>query len=171
MVIAVFGLPGSGKSFFASKLAEKLRIKYVNSDVIRRNLIGVRIYSEDEKMQVYDEMIKEMKTALDQDENIVMDATFYRKDIRNKFREVALTAGVNIYFIEIRADQDIIKERLSKKRQHSEADYSVYLKVKDGFEPMENDHLILNSTQQNICDMLDKALAHITKTDEESPHK
>jgi len=35
MIIIVFGLPGSGKSYFASKLAERINARYINSDVIR----------------------------------------------------------------------------------------------------------------------------------------
>ena len=163
MIIAVFGLPGSGKSFFASRLAKKLQARYVSSDLIRNKLIAVRTYSEDEKMQVYNEMINEMRKAMAKNERIVLDATFYKKNIRNKFKDTALESGRDILFIEVQADQSITKQRLGKKRQHSEADYDVYLKIKDNFEPLLSKHLTLHSTQNNIKDMLNKGLRYINK--------
>ncbi len=42
LVVAVAGLPGSGKSTLARKLAEKLRLKYVSSGSIFRNIAKER---------------------------------------------------------------------------------------------------------------------------------
>ena len=161
MNIIVFGLPGSGKSYFASKLAKKLRARYVNSDVIRNQLFAVKEYSQGEKKKVYNEMVREMKKAVQQNENIVLDATFYKKSVRKKFGEAVKEFGQSIKFIEVWADQKIIKERLSRKRRYSDADYSVHLYIKDVFEPMNREHLILQSTQRNIDEMLNAALKYI----------
>ena len=38
MLIAVMGLPGSGKSYFAHKLAGKLKAIYIGSDQVREKL-------------------------------------------------------------------------------------------------------------------------------------
>ena len=164
MIIIVFGLPGSGKSYFASRLAERINARYVNSDLIRRELFDVRKYSSEEKMSVYNVMFTEMKKAILQNKSMVLDATFYKKSIRNKFIEAVNEMGKRIIFIEIRADQKIITERLSRKRENSEADYSVYLQIKEVFEPMEEEHLILQSTQENIIKMLNRAINHMNKS-------
>ncbi len=166
MIIIVFGLPGSGKSYFAMKLAKKLQARYVNSDVIRNELFAVKEYSQEEKMKVYNEMIREMKKAIQQNANIILDATFYKKSIRNKFSEAVKEFGQSIIFIEVWADQKIIIERLSRKRQYSDADYTVHLYIKDVFEPMKREHLILHSTQENIGEMMDVALKYIQKCHE-----
>ncbi len=163
MIIIVFGLPGSGKSYFASKLAKKLQARYVNSDMIRNQLFAVKEYTLEEKIKVYNEMIKEMKKAILQNENVILDATFYKKSIRNKLSEAVKEYGQSILFIEVWADKKVIIERLSKKRQYSDADYAVHLYIKKVFEPMKRDHLILRSTQENIDDMLDVALKYIQK--------
>lgn len=161
MIIIVFGLPGSGKSYFAMKLAKKLQARYVNSDVIRNELLAVKEYSQEEKMIVYDEMIREMKNAIQQNANIILDATFYKRSIRNRFSEAVKEFGQSIIFIEVWAEQKIIKERLRRKRQYSDADYAVHLYIKEVFEPMKREHLILESTQENIDDMMDVALNYI----------
>ncbi len=161
MIIIVFGLPGSGKSFFASKLAGKLKIKYVNSDVIRKELFAKRLYSPEEKMQVYNEMIREMKAAVQSQQSVILDATYYKKSIRQKVIESALDLDEKIIFIEVTAEEKIAKERLAKERPYSEADYSVYLKLKKEFEPLENDHLVLESGRDNIEEMLSEAMTYI----------
>jgi len=161
MIIIVFGLPGSGKSYFATKLATELKAKYLSSDVVRKEVFTVRKYTDEEKMKVYDVMLKVMKNAIQQNENLVLDATFYTNSIRNKFNEVAEEFKTKIIFIEVRADQKIIKERLGISREHSEADYPIHLQIKEIFEAMESDHLIIESTQDNIKEMLDLALNYI----------
>ena len=166
MNIIVFGLPGSGKSYFAIKLAKKLQARYVNSDVIRNELFAVKEYSQEAKMKVYNEMIREMNKAIQQNANIILDATFYKKSIRNKFSEAVKEFGQSIIFIEVWAYQKIIIERLSRKRQYSDADYSVHLYIKEVFEPMKREHLILHSTQENIGEMMDVALKYIQKCHE-----
>ena len=161
MIIIVFGLPGSGKSYFASRLAKELKTKYVSSDVIRKQLFNIIKYSEQQKMKVYEVVMKEMKEAIQQGEDIVIDATFYKVSIRNKFKEFAEVFKEKILFIEVWADQKIILERLQVRREYRDADYSVYLHIKEVFEPFEEEHLILRSTQENIEEMLRAALKYI----------
>lgn len=64
MIVIVFGLPGSGKSYFATRLSEKLRAEYVSSDRVRNTMYAYKTYSEKEKPEVYEDMLAMMKTAL-----------------------------------------------------------------------------------------------------------
>ena len=57
MVIIVCGLPGSGKSYFAERLAKKIDADYVNSDRLRKELFPSRTYSDREKATVYWRMV------------------------------------------------------------------------------------------------------------------
>lgn len=161
MIIIVFGLPGSGKSYFALRLAKELKAKYVSSDVIRKQLFVVRKYTWEEKTKVYDVMNKEMKKAIQRGKDIVLDATFYKEDYRNKFKEIAAEFKEKILFIEVWADQKIILKRLIREREHSEADFSVHFHIKKIFESLESEHLILQSTQENIMEMMGEALNYI----------
>ena len=85
MVIIVFGLPGSGKSYFASRLALKLDAMYVNSDELRLKLLSKRTYSDAEKILVYEHILAAMEDALQNKKTIVLDATFYKEAIRKTF--------------------------------------------------------------------------------------
>lgn len=158
MIVLVFGLPGSGKSYFASRLATRLKAQYINSDRERKKMFAKRIYTANEKKIVYEEMLSKMKQAKKENISLVLDATFYKKNIRKQFID---QAGNATPIIEIQANESLIQERLNKKREDSEADFSVYKSIQSQWEPMEEAHLILQSTNNNIEDMLDQAMKYL----------
>lgn len=154
----VLGLPGSGKSYFASRLAQKINAEYLISDKIRKELFPVRTYSESEKNAVYKALLEKMQEATDKGKDVVVDATFYKNEIRDKF--ISNIKG-KVYFIEVWADEEIIRERLKKKRLYSEADFKVYQFIKQQWEPLKQPHLKLKSANDNINDRLQKALNYL----------
>ena len=158
MIVVVFGLPGSGKSYFAERLAKKLDSRYVNSDRLRRKMFPTRSYSEREKAMVYSAMLDDMEKSIANKEKLVLDATFHSQASRKPFID---KAAEGIVFIEVQADEQIIKHRLQKTRQYSEADFEIYKLIKGAWEPLEVPHLILKSTNDNIDSMLQQAIAHI----------
>ena len=160
MIVIVFGLPGSGKSYLATSLAEMIKADYINSDQVRRTMFTVRAYSAREKLSVYNEMLVQMRNAVQQHKTLVLDATFYTNNIRKKFLDAA--EGLDdIIFIEVRAEESLIRERLKRPRKDSEADFGVYRKIKKQWEPLYNDHLILQSTVDNITEMLERTAAYL----------
>ncbi len=165
MIVIVVGLPGSGKSYFASRLAELIHADYINSDRLRKSMFSDRSYSEKEKLSVYNEMLDLMRRAIREKKNLVLDATFYKNDIRKRFIDEA-EEGENIVFIEITAEEAVIKERLKRKRVDSEADFEVYQIIKQQWEPLHVHRLILPSTENNMADMLRKATDYLKLRDD-----
>ncbi|MEP7107406.1 MAG: AAA family ATPase [Ferruginibacter sp.] len=160
MIIIVFGLPGSGKSYFASRLAGMVGAYYIKSDQVRKEMFGLRTYSEKEKLSVYDRMLSKLMEAHKPHDKIILDATFHKREMRNNFT-INIGSNEAILFIEVEADEFLIRERLKKTREDSEADFEVYKKLKDEWEPMNEPHLILHSTNDNIEDLLLKTMEYI----------
>ena len=156
MVVIVFGLPGSGKSYFASQLAGMIYAEYINSDRLRKEMLQKRSYSDTEKAFVYNAMLQKAKEIIKQNRNVVLDATFYKNETRELFLH-EIKAKTSIFFIEVFADEDIIRERLKKERPDSEADFEVYKKILQQWEPFNTYHLTLESTNNNLDTMLQKA--------------
>lgn len=160
MIVLVMGLPGSGKSYFAERLARELHAGYINSDRLRKKMISKRTYSEKEKEMVYDEMLVRMRDYILKKKDLVLDATFYRNRIRMKFREAAREAG-GLFYIEVQAAEPLVKERLSLARTDSEADFKIYKKIQAAWEPLQEQHLLLQSTNDNIEMMLKRAKEYL----------
>lgn len=155
------GLPGCGKSFFAQRLSQRLKIKYIGSDQIRKEMKSMGKYSMEEKLQVYEQMASLAKNAIQQGKSMILDATFFKEKLRNSFISLAQSQDVPYGLLWIEASERIIKERLSAKREDSEADYGVYLSLSKQFEEPTLPYLKLESKQDNIDQMLNQAEDYI----------
>lgn len=166
MIIVVAGLPGSGKSYFASKLAEQTAAVYISSDRVRKSLQAMGKYTPLDKMKVYEEMLSLTARALDDGKRVVADATFYKRSLRELFLALGENKKAAIRFIVVVANEEVVRERLERPRVESEADFSVYQKIRDQFEEVLVPHLALESTNDNIDAMLDKAIRYLADPDE-----
>ncbi len=151
MTIVVFGLPGSGKSYFARRLAKELDAEYISSDEVRNGMRLRGKYSFRDKRKVYNQMIAIGLIAERTNKNVVFDGTFYLKKIRNMIRE---NFDDTIHFIEVTASEELIKSRTQKERPLSDADYGVYRRLKQAFQPMTEPHLKIGSTNENLEEMI-----------------
>jgi predicted kinase len=166
----VFGLPGSGKSYFAKRVAQMLSAKYISSDWVRKEISNAPDYSFEAKAMVYDELLRRAVEAVEHGKAVVADATFYTNDLRQKFINHAQKA-TDVFLIEIFAEEDIIKKRLEQKREDSDADFSVYKAVKKAWEPFDTDkHLVLKSTNDNITDMLEHTADYLFSKNDKTKH-
>ena len=165
MIVMVFGLPGSGKSYFASRLAKMINAGYVNSDRLRKEMFKNRTYSAQEKAAVYHAMLEKMKEAVDQRKNLVLDATFHKNETRKPFLQ-EIKGKDKIFFIEVWAAENIARERLKESRPYSEADFEVYKLIRQHWETLNEPHLMLESTNENIDNMLQKAAEYLQWKDD-----
>lgn len=169
MLLIVSGLPGSGKSFFARRLSTLLDAEYINSDATRRAMNAMGRYAFEDKLDVYEEMAKRAGHSLRNGRAVVVDATFYRHEMRDIFITLGTLLHKCIGYIEVKADEEIIRERLSRPRNDSEADYAVYQQLKLQYEDPDNSHLVLHSTNNNIDIMLGQAVDYIKRINEGKP--
>lgn len=157
MLVMVMGLPGSGKTFFAKRLAERLGFSYIGSDQVRKEMHAMGKYSNQEKQKVYKKMLVLAKTLLQEGKSVIVDTTFYQEAIRLQFEQLAQHLFVPLLKFWIVAPVEVIKERLSAPREDSEADFGVYQKLASTFEAPSMPYIKLISSQNNIDDMLVEA--------------
>lgn len=160
-MILVIGLPGAGKSYFASRLAVRLDAFYINSDEVRMRLVQDRSYTFTERVMVYNTMLDMAKRALSRGEMVIVDATFFKRALRNKFTHLPDSFNTEWHVIEIRADEDTIRKRLGGNRGLSEADFQVYRRLKEEFDSIEVPHLTLYSDRGNVEQMIATALGFL----------
>ena len=161
MVILVYGLPGSGKTFLAKNLAEKINAVHLNSDRIRKEIGKWDKYTKEAKQDVYGTLLKKMQEMVLTGNNVIIDATFYKEKIRNEFLEASDQLGKPCKLIEVRAGEPTIKKRLSKPRVDSQADFEIYQKIRDEFEEVKEKHLTLFSDEITIEEMIKRALTYL----------
>ncbi len=158
MIILIGGFPGCGKTFFAKRLASRMHAHLLSSDKVRKVLNAAGKYKIDDKLHIYRELSSLAEERITKSKDIVIvDATFSHQRMRNIFISLAKRLSVPLLFIWIYASEELIKKRLDQPREDSEADYSVFEKIRKQFEPITMAFLSLESTDDNIEQMLAKA--------------
>jgi len=161
MIILVFGLPGTGKTYFAEHFAEKLDAVHLNTDNVREKLHFKGHYDGKTKQQVYNELFKQAQMEFKKGADVIVDGTFHLSRRRGQLEKLSKEENKKIYYIEIKAGKETARKRLKKSRKHSEADIDVYEKIKNEFEPLDNDCLELWSDRDDIEEMMNKAEKYI----------
>lgn len=143
MLLLLSGLPGSGKSTLARAYTARYGGTRISSDLIRAELGLLGHYQPGDKERVYAAMLKRAREVLAGGDTAVVDSTFFRKEIRAPFEAVARVLGTPVIRVEIRAGEDTVCRRLLTPRPDSEADFAVYEKIRDQYEPWTEPHLEL----------------------------
>lgn len=160
-IVLVMGLPGSGKTFFAERLAARFGGVHISSDGVRKEIMASGKYSTRQKLIIYEEMSRRASRFIAEGKIPVIDATFHRVSMRDIFVRIARETGVRVNFIMVEATESLIVNRLQHRKTDSEADFAVYQKIKSEFEPLSSAHLTLMSTDDNIENMLAKAIDYL----------
>ncbi|MGB3780471.1 MAG: ATP-binding protein [Tunicatimonas sp.] len=161
-IVVVMGLPGSGKTYFAQHLARVLSAEPISSDQVRAEHRQRGRYELSDKLAVYQAMTEQAEVALADGQSVVLDATFHLRRFRRFVEEWAEGQGYPLRYIEIIADESTTLKRTRGHRPDSEADYEVYRQLKREAEPLEQVPLRLDSSEEDIDTMLQRALDYLT---------
>lgn len=149
-VIAVTGLPGSGKTSIARAIAGELGLRVVSSDAVRKTLFeikgrqeyGMGPYSAEANQLTYQTIVERGRDLLAQHGGVVLDATFRRNADRAVAREMTLKAGAQWIVIECRLAPEVARKRLDRRRRLkeglSDATWETYLRERSEFEPSDD---------------------------------
>lgn len=155
------GLPGSGKSTVAHQLVEAVgsNAQIIATDIVRKELFTTPTYQDEENTQVHHEVQRRLIAQLHQGKTVIYDATNLRVQFRAWVEVAQATTGCKLLIIETTADEDTIKQRLIARQQQgnsaSDADYSIYLLLKESAEPIERPHLTIRTDTHHAQDLRD----------------
>lgn len=160
-MIIVCGLPGTGKTTLASALAKALEARHLSSDRLRQSVGKSGQYDALSKNDVYGTLLDRTRESVANHADVVIDATFSRLEWRQSFDALHHEFPVMITWIWVEAEDEVIRKRVSQKREYTEADFNVYLKIKQEYEPFIEAPFKLRSDKMNIDDMVREALRFI----------
>ncbi len=155
-LLPIAGLPGTGKTTFARALARRLGAAHLNTDILR-SAMGLRgRYDEATKALVYEAMEQRTAQLLAEGQTVVVDGTFYVQRLRESYRAIAAERGCPIHWLVVEAPEEVVRQRLQRKRAYSEADFEVYRKIKAQWEPFGADAIIIATAP--VARMVDTAI-------------
>jgi hypothetical protein len=147
-LILVCGLPGTGKSTVAKHIAKDSRAVFLSTDVTRKRLLKKPAYSQEEKEMVYGLLFEKADNFLKASRKVVLDGTFYKEELRERARKIAEKNRSTFAIVEVVCSEKIVKYRLeerAKTKSISDADFRVYKKIRQHFEPIRQEHFTIDS--------------------------
>jgi len=121
LLIMLYGLPGSGKSFFSRQAGELLGIPVISSDRIRYELFDKPTYSRDEQQVIINVMNIMLEEYLNNGMSVIYDVSLSRTTDRKALREFAKKQHVSTMLLWLQADLETCLMR-AKNRDHRKAD-------------------------------------------------
>jgi hypothetical protein len=149
--IAVSGLPGTGKSYFCSKLAEKLPFVILESDALRRSIFPRPSYSQPEGSRLFRAIHVLIERLLKKGIPIILDATNLAERYREHLYSIAERLNVRLILVRVEAPPEVVHERLKNRpgdpRTKSDADWEVYQKMKRNAQRIQRNHYVVDTSQ------------------------
>lgn len=166
-LIILGGLPGTGKSYFSRRLADRVPAIILASDALRKTLVRRPVYSWEENRRLFEASHELTEDLLRRGANVIFDATNLQEAHREELYHVAERAGARVVVVWVEAPPEVVWERMAGRQQRqdpddkSEADWEVYRKL-SGTEQLPRRNFFKVNTSEDIQPVIDKIVRAIT---------
>ncbi|MHA1401819.1 MAG: AAA family ATPase, partial [Candidatus Heimdallarchaeaceae archaeon] len=81
----------------------------------------------------------------------VIDGTFYKETLRAKVKRIADKFNAQFLLVIVECPESLVKQRFEQREKRqgrtlSDANYEIYLNIKERFQPSKLPHIVLNVT-------------------------
>ena len=166
--IVVSGLPGTGKTYFCSKLAERLPFVTLESDSLRKTLFSSPSYSPQESNHLFQVCHLLIEKLLRKGIPLILDATNLSERYRERLYNIADRLDVKLILVRVEAPAEVIRERLKARQEgvnpeeKSDADWEVYQRMKPAIQKIRRNHYAVD-TSRDITPVLDKIIREVKR--------
>jgi len=168
VIILVSGLPGTGKSYFCRRLAERLPFIILESDALRKKMFPRPSYTAAESVSLFRVIHYLIEELLQKGVSLILDATNLVERHRKTIYNIAERAHARVILIRVAAPPELVQKRLqSRKKQpgtsdYSDADWAVYQKMKATAERISRRHYTVN-TSGDITPVIDRIVMEASR--------
>ena len=165
-LIVVSGLPGTGKTYLCSKLAERLPFVILESDALRKSLFAAPSYSARESFQLFRAVHRLINRLLEKGISLILDATNLSERNREYLYSIADRLDVKLVLVRVEAPPEVVRQRLEERKEesgsNSDADWGIYRKMRSSVERIRRNHYAVD-TSRDITPVLDKIVREVTR--------
>jgi predicted kinase len=167
-IIIVSGLPGTGKSYFCRRLAERLPFLILESDALRKQLSPKPTYSTEESAVLFHAIYRLIEDLLKKGVPLILDATNLEERHRERIYNIAEKTDAKLILVSVKAPPELVKKRLKKRvesknvHNNSDADWAIYQKMKPVVEKIGRNHFSVD-TSRDITPVIDKVVREVKR--------
>lgn len=167
-LVVVSGLPGTGKTHFCTRLAERLPFAMLESDALRKVLFPEPTYTAAESMRLFPSIHLLIDELLKKGIPVILDATNLTEQHRSYLYSIAEHQNARLILVNVKAPAEVVEARLrtrqtdKKPGEKSDADWEVYQAMKPRAEGINRRHYVVD-TSQDITPVLNKIVREIQK--------
>jgi len=164
-LVVVSGLPGTGKSYFSARLAEKLDFLVLESDALRKVLFFPPAYTAEESSHLFRVIHELIRQLLLRGIPLILDATNLSERHRESLYSIAEHTGAQLILIEVKAPPELVHSRLESRSAaatNSDAGWAVYQKMLPTVEEMRRHHYSVD-TSQDISPVIEKIVKEVMR--------
>jgi predicted kinase len=165
-LVVLSGLPGTGKSHFAHRLAQQAPLVVVSSDRCRKALVPRPRYTRGEHSRVFAACHRLIQELLGEGYTVVFDATNLTNGFRQPLYDIARVAGAGVTVVWFTAPSGVVRRRLELRAAgqepdyYSDADWLVYCRLRAGEEALREPHLVVDSSA-NVTQVLQEVVRRV----------
>ncbi|WP_319557578.1 AAA family ATPase [Thiomicrorhabdus sp.] len=142
-LVLLQGISGSGKSYLADHLLDWFDAVILSSDRTRKRLYGIqsttristgdkdKLYGAEMNRLTYDTLLSNAATLLQQRQNVIVDATFLKREHRQRFYDLQTSHDCEVFTLSMQISRELaenaIRYRLHSNVDPSDADATVML--------------------------------------------
>jgi predicted kinase len=146
--VILCGLPGAGKTTLATNLAPLINAVVLSSDKIRKELIEKPTYRWQERRLIYDVLSLLARYLHNAGINCILDATFNTETSRKELKQKLALTSEQFSIIECTCPEDVVISRIkNRKNDYSDANISIYRKMKRIYQPVKEEHIIVDTSK------------------------
>jgi len=151
-LVALCGLPGTGKTHFAKELTKTVPMVVLESDRLRKLLVPQPKYSPAEHSRVFNACHHLIEDLLSRGCKVLFDATNLTENFRRPLYQICDRLSAPLVLVRFTAPRDAVRRRLEKRAaglhpgNYSDADWSVYCRLATYEEPVQRQHFTVDST-------------------------
>ncbi len=167
--IVVSGLPGTGKSYFCRRLAERIPVIILESDVMRKALFPSPTYSMTESARLFQAIHHLIEHLLKKGIPLVLDATNLSERNRERLYHIAYQLDARLVIVRVEAPPEVVQERLRNRadgtgseEDQSEADWAVFQRMQTSVQQIRRHHFAVD-TSRDIAPVLDKVVREVNR--------
>jgi len=164
--IVVSGLPGTGKSYFCNKLAERLPFLILESDALRKVLFPSPSYNSQESSRLFRAVHLLIERLLKKGVSLILDATNLSERYREHLYSIVDRLGVKLILVRVEAPPEVVYERLRARQENAEnksdAGWEVYQRMKPSVQKICRNYYAVD-TSRDIALVLDKIVRAVSR--------